>query len=312
MADQYLRKASLVVSAGGQGLDLSALHFTFEIKQYDLQTPTTVRIRVYNLSDQGPNSSVDQIQKEFTRVTLQAGYQTGNYGLIFDGTIVQVRRGRENATDTYVDIIGAVGDEAANFAVVNTSLAAGKTFKDRADALTKAMGAQGVTPGYQADMPGGALPRGKVMYGMARDHFRDLAFSTDTKWSIQNGDKLQIIALNGYMPGDAVVLNSNTGMIGLPEQTQDGIKIRSLLNPQILIGGRVQIDNKSIQQATLGLGVQATAQNAFIPSIADDGFYRVVVHEMRGDIRGNDWYSDMICIAMNQAVPPSLVARGYS
>lgn len=304
MGRQYLRKASLVVADGGQGLDLSQLHLKFDIRQGDLQTPNSATIRVYNLSD----ATARQIQKEFTRVILQAGYEAANYGVVFDGTIVQVRTGRENATDTYLDIIAGDGDEAINFAVVSTAIAAGSTFKDRVDALSKAMG---VTQSHIADLPSGALPRGKTYYGMARDHLRDVAFSTDTKWSIQNGE-LQIIPLNGYLPDEAVKLSANTGMIGLPEQTQDGIRIRCLLNPRIKVGGRVQIDNKSIQQAHLDLSVQGSASNAFLPSIADDGFYRVVVNEMVGDTRGNDWYSVLICIAMNEAVPPSLVARGYS
>ncbi len=304
MERQYLRKASLVVVDGRQGLDLSQLHLKFNIRQGDLQTPNSAVIRVYNLSD----ARAKQIQKEFTRVILQAGYETANYGVVFDGSIVQVRRGRESATDTYLDIIAADGDEAINFAVVSTAIAAGSTFKDRVDALSKAMG---VTQGHIADLPAGSLPRGKTIYGMARDHLRDVAFSTDTKWSVQNGE-LQIIPLNGYLPGEAVVLSANTGLIGMPEQTQDGIRVRCLLNSRIKVGGRVQIDNKSIQQAHLDLSVQGSASNAFLPSISDDGFYRVVVNGMDGDTRGGSWYSDMICIAMNEAVPPSLVARGYS
>ncbi|MGC8165472.1 hypothetical protein ACP3WT_28400, partial [Salmonella enterica] len=65
-----------------------------------------------------------RIEQEFTRIVLQAGY-AGNYGIIFDGSVKQVRRGRENQTDTYLDITAADGDSAYNFAVVNTSLAAG-------------------------------------------------------------------------------------------------------------------------------------------------------------------------------------------
>ena len=307
MSTQYGRVASLVVADGISALDLSQLHLKFQIKQFDLQTPNTAQIRVFNVSDQ----TAQKVQTEFSRVVLQAAYEGGDIGTIFDGTLVQVRRGRESPVDTYLDLSAADGDVASNFAVVNAAVAAGSSFADRAKALTQAMGQHGVREGYTCPLPEGKLPRGKVMFGMARDHLRDLAFATDTKWSVQNGE-LQIIPLEGYLPGEAVVLTSATGMIGLPEQTQDGIKVRCLLNPKIKIGAQVKIDNKSIQQAQLQLSAQGSAQNAFLPSISDDGLYRVVVCEHSGDTRGNEWYSDLICIALGQGVTPGLVSKGYA
>lgn len=306
MAEQWLRKASLVVAAGEDGLDLSELKFRFQIKQWDLQTPGNMQVRIYNLSEDTAN----RIKKEFTRLILQAGYQTGEYGVIFDGTIVQARSGRENPTDTFVDITVSDGDIGYVFGVVNTTIAKGSSFSDRAEALRKAMGAES---GHIAAMVGSELPRGRVFYGMARDHMRDLCFSTDTKWSIQRG-QLQIIERDGYLPGEAVVLTSATGMIGLPEQTQDGIKVRCLLNPMIKVGGRVQIDNASIQQANLQLANSASAvkANSFLPRIAEDGLYRVVVCEHEGENRGPAWYSNLICVALGDAVTPGLLSKGYS
>ena len=169
----------------------------------------------------------------------------------------------------------------------------------------------GLQPGYTADFPAGTLPRGRTYYGMAKDHVRCLALGTDTKWSVQNG-LMQFVALGGYIPGETVVLTSASGMIGLPEQTQGGIRVRCLIDPKIRVGGRINIDNKSVQRASLDLSVSGSVNNSFLPSVADDGFYRVVVNEMEGDIRGEPWYSDLICIAMNEALPPSLIAKGYS
>lgn len=305
MADQYLRKFSLVVSAGSKGLDLSDMQVRFTVTQNDVQTPNGAAIRIYNLSD----ATSQKIEKEFTHVTMQAGYQTGNYGTIFEGTIVQVRRGKENPTDTYLDIIGADGDEAYISGIVNSALAAGSTFKDRVDAIGKALEPAGVKVGYVAEMPDDKLPRGKVLYGAARDHLDDIANATGTRWSIQAG-QLQFISIEGYLPGEAVVLNSLTGMIGLPEQTADGIRARCLLNPKIKVGGRVQIDNKSIQKQQLDTSVGGVANNAFIPSIADDGFYRTLVVEYEGDTRGNPWYSNLVMVKVDAASPPSQASRG--
>ena len=307
MADQWMRKASLVVAAGEEGIDLSELRFTFRTQQWDLQTPGRIYVRIFNLSDDTAN----RVQKEFTRLILQAGYENGEYGPVFDGTIVQVRRGRENPTDTYLDITAADGDIGYAFGVVNTTISRGSAFADRADALRKAMG---VEASHIDPLPESKLPRGRTFYGQARDHMRDLAFSTDTSWSIQRG-QLQIVKRDGFLPGEAVVLTSATGMIGLPEQTQDGIRIRCLLNPRIRPGVRVQIDNASIQQAGLQLSVTAGAvrSNSFLPRISEDGFYRVVVCEHEGDSRGQAWYADLICVALDDELfPIGLLNKGYS
>ena len=305
MSKQWLRKASLIVggNSSGGGLDLSPLRFKFSCKKGDLQTPNTCDIRVYNVSD----GTASRVQHEFSRVILQAGYEE-NFAVIFDGNIKQVRRGRENATDTYLDILAADGDMAYNYAVVNTTLAAGARQADQVKAAQQSMAPYGVSSGYTPALGDQQLPRGKVMYGMARDYMRDSAETTDTSWSIQDG-KVQMVPARGYLPGQAVVLTAKTGLIGMPEQTNDGIRAKCLLNPQLRIGARVQIDNKSIIRARVN--VSYTAIN-MIPRVADDGFYRVLIAEHEGDTWGKDWYTNLVCLALDDTVPQSMAVKGYA
>jgi hypothetical protein len=299
---QFLRKIGLFVTAGSSGLDLSNMRIVFKTFQSDIQsTPNHATIKVYNLSD----ATAKSVQKEFTAVRLQAGYEGGSYGAIFNGTIKMVRRGRDNATDTYLEILAADGDVGRNFGVVNTTLAAGAKLGDQIAATTKALGlpASYVPP----DIPLAALTRGKVLYGMARDRMDDISASASATWSIQNG-QVQIVPLTSYIPGTAVVLNSNSGMIGLPQQTEDGIHIQALINPRIKIGALLQIDNKSIQGAFLGgknLFNQGRLENIplLLPKVTWDGFYRVYVAEHDGDTRGQAWYSTITCLAIDASAP---------
>lgn len=295
---QYLRACKLIVAtAGGSGLDLSGLHIKFSIKKADAQTPNTAEIRVYNVAE----TTVARIRKEFSRVVLQAGYET-NLGVIFDGNIKQVRFGRENGTDTYIDIAAGDGDDAYNYAVVNTTLAAGASQRDQINAAASPMSERGVKPGYIGETGETKLARGKVMYGMARDYMRQSAEASDTTWSIQDG-KLQFVPNTGVLPNQAVVLNSKTGLVGQPEQTNDGIKARCLLNPMLKIGGKVQINEKDVAQAKLA-DTSKDAQANKPADIAADGFYRLLVVEHSGDTRGNDWYSDLICLDIDATQPP--------
>lgn len=309
---QYIRKASLIVGdAQGNGLDLSELRFAFAIRRGDLQTPNTADIRVYNASQQ----TADRIRQllpspEFTRVVIQAGYD-GNYGVIFDGTIKQVRKGRESQLDTYLDITAADGDSAYNFAVSAVSLAAGSLPNDHVEAVLKGMAQFGITHGYSPELQGNPLPRGKVIFGMCRNEMRKIAKNTNTAWSIQDG-KLDLVPLTSYKPGEIPVITAATGMIGLPEQTQDGIRLKTLLNPNIKIGQAVKLDNESIQRYRYNLSVSQSANNAMIAASSktnDDGLYYVMVADHQGDTRGNAWFTELTCLAIDATIPPSYLQR---
>lgn len=298
---QYLRQISLKIGNDREALDLSELRIRFSVRRGDITTPNSADIRVYNVNDQTAKKA--QL-KEFERVVLQAGY-AGNFGVIFDGTIKQVRRGRESQTDTYIDITAADGDSAYNFAVMNTSLAAGSTANDHLQAALKSMESRGITMGEGGALSANKLPRGKVMFGMARDYLDTLGKTQDLSWSFQDG-KLTMIPNTAYLPGEAAVINSATGMVGLPEQTQNGITVKMLLNPGVRIGRRLQINNASIQQYRYGLGLSNAVQNDFTHMSAKldaDGFYKVLVANHSGDSRGNEWYTDVICISVDETVP---------
>lgn len=294
---QYIRRCNLVVgNNSGDGLDLSSLRIQFKVKKSDAQTPNTAEIRVYNLAPE----TAKQIRDEFKRVVLQAGYES-NYGVIFDGNIKQVRMGRENGTDSYIDIAAGDGDDAYNYAVVNATLAAGAKQSDQINAAAGAMAGKGVGKGFIADTGSKALPRGKVMYGNARNYLRQSAQASETSWSVQDG-KLQFVSLTSVLPNQAVLLTSKTGLVGTPEQTNDGIKAKCLLNPMLKIGVRVKINEEDVAQAKLPDSSKDSSANA-PADISKDGVYRLLVVEHNGDTRGNDWYSDLVCLDVDASAP---------
>lgn len=311
---QFGRRVSLLVVEGEKALELGKLHFRFETKQEDEESPNNAAIRVFNLSKE----TQEKVQKEYSRVVLQGGYDESNFGVIFDGTIKQFRVGKEgNSTETYLDILAADGDQAYNYSIVNRSVAAGVTAGERIAQVVGAMSPNGVTPGkILIPSTGGVLPRGKVLFGMARAILRSEVQTQGATWSIQNG-KVNVIPLDGYLPTEAVVLNSATGLIGRPEATQEGVRVRCLLNPKIAVGGLVRIDNASInktvpapQEAIPGAQL-AYNSRVGIQQFANtdaDGLYRVYVAEFVGDTRGQDFYTDLTCLTVD---PVTLKVKPY-
>jgi hypothetical protein len=302
---QYLRSCTLLVSNNqGQALDLSNFRIKFSVKRSNAMTPNVADIKVFNLSQQ----TQLQIQKEFTRVVLQAGYE-GNAGVIFAGSIKQTIIGRESATDTFIEIIAGDGDLAYNFAVVSQSLAKGSTPQTQVNAAVAAMAPMGTTAGGNTVVPATqVLPRGKVMFGNARTYLRNVAQSQNQNWSIQN-EKVVFVPQDAYLPGTVVVLNSQTGMVGTPQQTLQGVNVKALLNPQIQIATRVQLDNATIQKLAIDLSVPGSA--AAIPApLTTDGVYFVLVVDHTGDTRGVEWYSSLVCIYIDPTLPGIQTAVG--
>lgn len=309
MTRQWIRKVRLVVGNGSEGVDCSDLRIRFAVRTQDVNYPWQADITVTNLS----NATANRIRNEYKEVYLEAGYEDGSEE-IFRGEVIQVRGpGRETPTDTYLNIQAAASQRAHSYAVVNKTLAAGHTFRDQVDAVLEAMKPFGVTAGYIADLGDTKMPRGRAMFGMARNQLRAICMATGASWHIA-GTKLNIVKNNESLPGSAIVINSETGMIGMPVQTIEGVEARCLLNPRLKVGGLVQINEASIQRARLNI----TTNNSYVVektildrNIDSDGIYKILQIIHTGDTRGTEYYSDILCSSYGNGPSPAAYARGF-
>ena len=308
---QWIRKVGLVVFSGDKGLDLSDFRIRFHTQAASVETPNAISIRVYNLA----YSTIKQIQGEFSQVALNAGYEGGNYGVVFQGTIKQYRIGRENATDNYLEILASDGDLGFNQGFVNTTLASGYTMEDVVKAAAAGMPSTTLAPTKDIQFSGGGnflnpQLRGTVLFGLSRIHLRNVASTLNASWSIQGG-AVTIIPNTGYLPGEAVKINVGTGLIGMPEQTDEGINIRCLLNSRIRVGGLVQLNNNELQQLmSSGSNPYNTPYNQragiqFNAPLSGDGTYMAFGVEHEGDTRGHDWYTNLVCLAVDTTASSS-------
>lgn len=297
MSQQYLRKTSLIIGTGSEALDLSEMQFVFQTQAFTISTPHNIQLRIYNLA---PNTA-KKITEEGADIQLSAGYE-GNFGPIFQGQIVQSRIGRENATDTYLDITGIDGDLGYNFNVISVAVSSGTDVISRIGTISKAAGIKLGT--IKAPNDGAKLHRGRTYFGLARDHLNGLCGTIGADWNIHNGE-LEVVSQSAYKDGDIPTLTSATGMIGVPEQTNEGIAIRVLMNPNIEQNMAVRIDNASIQQFQLPLDINQSAIMGMIPPVSNDGLYKVLYVAHNGDTRGPNWYTDIMCYS--KLVNPSQI-----
>jgi len=293
--------------SGGSGLELSALRVTFNVHKNTVTTPSELDARIYNLS---PETMKKVIQ--FGRVKLMAGYKYAQYGVIFDGKVVQYRRGKENPTDTYLEIKAFDGDQLSQ-AITSRRHEAGEEEK----AALKQMIERDVKMpvGYMSPKIGNQkLVRPWIVCGPTQKYIRDLMLKYNAQCFPDNG-KLQIVDQRDYVEGERVVLSPRTGLVGIPEATPEGIQIRCLLNPRIKIAGLVQLDKELISGVAFIPGGGEVDKNTFYSGQVSDatmgqrvqmpvptsptGTYKVFMIEYTGDNRGQPWYCDLICLALD-------------
>lgn len=279
------------VDAWGNALDVSDLRCVFLCEKSLNDTPNYSQITIYNMNQQTISSI-----KAGDRVVLEAGYEGGNYGMIFTGDIVQPMVHRESSTDIALTLIVQDGDVYLNSAFTAQTLSKASTQDDVISVCLNSDVARGAITG---DLPKTKLVRGKVLFGKSAKYLRKVAANSKGQFYIEDG-KVNIVAASDYASNQAVELNPETGLIGMPEQTDDGVKGQCLINPSIKLNTLIYINSKLVTQKQVAEGeTKYTAVNA-------DGVYRIVKLTVEGDTHGDQWYMTFEAITQSGKKPTGM------
>lgn len=296
MSEQYLRNFSLTVVGLGVSFDLSQLHAEFQINNAIVGTPKWGTIRIWNL---GPDKAT-QIIREFQRVDLAVSYGDLDVQTVIKGEIAQVAYGRENATDTFLDLMVQDADRAIIWGTVAISLKPGWNDDQVLDSIMKAWESK-VDLGYRpAFKRTNANNDGLVLYGAISDALDELCARQNCHWFVED-EELNIVPRDGFIPGsEPPLLTSESGLLGTPILTYQGIQGRCLMNAAIKVGSLVQLRNSDITQLSLKhpiLGV--TDPGSIVPTLNNPvetyGTYKVLAVTHEGNSRENQWETRFIC-----------------
>lgn len=241
----------------GNALDVSNLHCTFNIIKTIQMEPNSSEINIYNLNAITEN----KIMLSGKRVTVEAGYEGSQFGLIFDGDILQTIREKENGNTYKLTIIALDSDRAINFEIANFSIARGQTARDIIEHITsKATNA--IQLGSISDkLKGQTLVRGKALFGKVSDYIRQIAQSYDLHFYMDDG-KLNLISMDELPDGEIFELSPSSGLIGTPTQTDYGLSGQCLLNPQIKLNSLIHIDNSLVRAKQIDISSNSSAPSA--------------------------------------------------
>lgn len=296
---QYMRQYRLVIKKkdADVGLEITGLRCTFSIQKAVSDAPDYSVVTIYNPSEKMKGEGASNGDT----VILEAGYKDGNYGMIFMGQVVQTTLFRESQVDTALKLVCQDGDEFLKAAFVMKTVGRGSTPYDVVNMCID--GRDGVQRGVIASsMSMARLPRGKVMFGKKSKYLKAAARKNQCQFYIEDG-KVNIVAAEGYGSEKAVVLNPETGLIGMPEQTDDGVKGQCLINPSIKLNTRIYINSGDVNamQDTIDQEGKRTHH-----AMNTNGIYKIVKLAYEGDTHGDQWYCSFEAVTQSGEKPDGL------
>jgi hypothetical protein len=277
---------TLVVSS--DAWDPETLRIVFDVNLPAYKAVWFAKIEIYNLN--GPTAQ--QILDQGMNITLKAGYQDQPYGIIFKGQIYQPLFDRsDNVVDQKLTLMCYTGlpEAIGNFASFR-----GSAYSTQL-ALIQKMAASANTPITVGSLDstalqGAALPYPRAFFGDPNKYFDRVARANNLQ-SWYGFDGLNLGDVQQQTPVATITYTPTTGILGTPQQTQDGVEMRVLMDARLQITQppmQVKIDNSIIRQMPIIPGNYRSV-------LDQDGLYIVMGLNHRGDSRSlTEWYTEIV------------------
>lgn len=235
---QFGRAIQLVIGNDRESIVIDGgLTISFDITKTITSEPNEATISVVNLSQSTRNLITE---KKYNRILLNAGYGD-DLRTLFVGYIDDVNN-RKEGVDTTTAMTCTDGSIDYRNSRTAKTIAAGSTDKDIVNEVMKDM--PNTKAGTQEIPKAQRLPRGKVLVGNSRDILKAVAKNQNADWSIQD-DKLVILPKTSALANnEGFLIAENSGMIGSPQKTSDGLEVRCYLNNLLRVGQLVRIESR--------------------------------------------------------------------
>lgn len=310
MTKQWMRNCRLTIQvdeSAPEALDFTEFKMTFVVSQPTTEHPKAAEIYIYNLSHETMNklAGVDDDKKN-TQVILACSYGKDEPEVIFKGRVFQYRRGRYNQVDTYLCILAIAGDQVRNDAIINQSVPAGTPIHGLNELIVEEAKKYGIDAGDMIQLSDQKYPRGRTLFGSFHGLIERVGRENNVTYDYSEG-VLNSTELDKFSIQPIFVLTAETGMVGMPQLTSEGLVVKCLLNPKLKRMDRIQIDLTNMQSENydISYGSQEVDQPYKTPKLATNakGVFVIQAIEHSGDTRGDEWYSNMVCTALGAVVP---------
>ena len=295
MARRFLRRVRVNVGDDAQRFVIEDLLIRFDIRRQTTATPASGYVEIWNLSDR----SETRIRARGETVLLEAGYGD-RLEAIFLGDVRRIRRestetdrrpewspveisrqGQDRITRIYVG--GAVSKQAAAvFSRTYEGQVAVRTIViDMIAALGLDVGDLSLIPDdtktnfrYNGGLVGIALERLIEPYGIRWYEEGGRANFTRTG---QSGDDRR----------DGIRISERTGLIGVPTRTDDGLRLRTLLDHRLRLDKIVRVESSVLSEGAEGSPTNERAAEY------TGSHWKIVEVRHAGNNRANEFYTEI-------------------
>lgn len=290
MTRQYLRSARAVIGLGDEQIEITDLRMVFEVtKSLRGGLANACVLDIYNLAP----ATRTRIKEEGTALQLFAGYGVSPKQ-IYLGQLRRVVHERERA-DWVSKVYCADGYVETQEATISKSFIAGTPAATLIRAVVESFAAS-ESPRLQDIDSLPALLGSRVLSGASKAVIEQLTEDYGLNWGWQDG-RIEVSGKSAHFDDEVVVISPESGMIGHPVVTLQGIEVITLLNPEIRIKRNVRIKSRAAALRVANIEIRAAAPSLY------DGEYTVSRVVFAGDTRGPDWFSRIVTYPIGTVAP---------
>jgi len=265
--DFWLRAYRLTITPPGEsGRQFSELRCSFTISKTMRSSHNTASIYLYNLAP----GTRKMMQAEDTLVQVEAGYQD-RLSTIFDGSVVTSRSALEGPNWVTSAECGEGVKALRDSRLQRTwkeGTPRGRIVRDLLEAIQLTAIGRVETASLTGRISAPLSVSGQVRRSLDR-----LANQWGFQWSVQAGVAEVRDRGTGAGKETVALLRPDSGLLGTPEWTEEGLKFRALLTAQVTPGKRVEIQSDIVS-----------------------GVFQVERADYVGDTHGIDWSVSAISV----------------
>lgn len=284
-AGSFVHRAITVVIRLGRGrfnesgtdtVTLAGLCCSAAITKAGSDTQGELDLRVYGMTDSlmrqvaqlaGTPEAVDRNDQ----VTVLAGDTTHGMAVAYIGVIRDAWVDYSDLPGISLHIVGMAALADALRPVPPTSYWGGADVVAIMAGLAATMGKS-----FENSGVAGIVLHNPYFPGTAYEQFERCRQAARINGTIDDG-VLAIWPLNGSRGGAVPLISPDTGMVGYPMRTQNGVTLQCLYNPAVIIGGRIKVETSNTPAA---------------------GTWNVnhLAHVLKSETQGGQWFTSLTAV----------------
>lgn len=224
---------------GGNTKIIEGLATTVQVTKAGLpeKNSAEVRIQGLKLSDMEQLTFLSFLPGEYRKnhILIEAGDKGGELSVVFKGDITAASADFSTAPDVTMKFNALTAGWSVLVADSPTSVQGEATAESLINQFAEQAGFNFVNEGVTESVKNATYNGSPVQKAeQVADEVGAELLMDDETWTLMPWDKPR---------GDAVLLKAESGMIGYPSFTQDGISVECFYNPRLQLGGQIKIES---------------------------------------------------------------------